>query len=287
MLRSVLQLVPATPNQAENLTILQSLPSEKLPALDPFLLLHHIGPEEFPPGNQGLPFGPHPHRGFETVTLVLAGEVMHQDSRGNKGTVGAGGVQWMTAARGIIHSENTTREFRREGGTLELLQLWVNLPAARKMEQPSYQNLPAEALPTMELDGGWCLLTAIAGHWEGVRGPVRSLLPGLRLALVRLAALGTYAVEVSSEHTILLYVVRGQVSVNGTVVPAQTQVQLSSVGTGLHLRAETESLVLLASAPPLNEPVVQQGPYVMNTTSQIMEAMRDYQMGRMGVYIEE
>jgi redox-sensitive bicupin YhaK (pirin superfamily) len=287
MLRSILQLVPATPNQAEDLTILQPLPSEKLPALDPFLLLHHIGPEEFPPGNQGLPFGPHPHRGFETVTLVLAGEVVHQDSRGNRGTVGAGGVQWMTAARGIIHSENTSREFRREGGTLELLQLWVNLPAARKMEQPSYQNLPAEALPTMELDEGWGILTAVAGQWEGLRGPARSLLPGLRLALLRLATLGVYMTKMAEGQTILLYVVRGEVHVNGTPVPARTQVQLSSAGTGLHLRAETESLVLLASALPLNEPVVQQGPYVMNTTSQIMEAMRDYQMGRMGVYIEE
>jgi redox-sensitive bicupin YhaK (pirin superfamily) len=221
------------------------------------------------------------------VTLVLAGEVKHQDSRGNQGTVGAGGVQWMRAARGIIHSENTTPSFRQNGGTLELLQLWLNLPAARKMEQPSYQNLPMEALPTLELDEGRSLLTVIAGEWEKQHGPARSMLPGLRLALLRLAHLGSYASKEAEGHTILLYVVRGEVSVNGATVPAQTQVQLSTAGTGLLLRAEAESLVLLASAPPLNEPVVQQGPYVMNTPSQIMEAMRDYQMGRMGIYIEE
>lgn len=266
---------------------MQPLPSEKLPALDPFLLLHHIGPKVFPPDNGGLPFGPHPHRGFETVTLVLAGEVEHQDSRGNRGIVGAGGIQWMAAARGIIHAENTTPRFRRNGGTLELVQLWLNLPAARKMEQPRYHNVPANALPTKELDAGQGLLTVIAGPWEELRGPVHSLLPQLRLGLIRLAALGAYTPEVPAGHTILLYIIRGEVSVNGVSALAQTLVNLSPDGNTIQLRATAESLVLLASAPPLHEPVVQQGPYVMNTTSQIMEAMRDYQMGRMGVFIAE
>lgn len=284
LLRPLLALIPATPNHAQDLPILQPLPSEPLPALDPFLLLHHIGPVTFAPHNDGLPFGPHPHRGFETVTLVLEGAVEHQDSRGNYGTVGPGGVQWMTAARGIIHAENLPPELRRSGGQLELLQLWLNLPAARKMEQPAYQNLPAERLPRVLLGEG-AQLTVVAGEWEGTRGPVHSLLPGLRLALLQLAAATGYAMSLSSVETVLCYVVRGEVLIQNQLVPAHTLVEFAAEGEEIELHASAGALVLLATAPPLREPVVQQGPYVMNTTTQVMEAMRDYAMGRMGVFI--
>ncbi|GGG53955.1 quercetin 2,3-dioxygenase [Hymenobacter glacieicola] len=263
---------------------MQPLPSDQLPTLDPFLLLHHIGPVAFAPDNAGLPFGPHPHRGFETVTLVLEGEVEHQDSRGNHGTVGAGGVQWMTAARGIIHAENLPPDFRRRGGRLELLQLWLNLPAARKMEQPAYQNLPAAALPTVAL-ANCGKLTAVAGEWEGQRGPVHSLLPGVRLAVVHLPAGGQYAVVIPAAETVLCYLARGEAKLNGQAVPAQTLVMFGDKGEGIELLATTAAVLLLAAAPPLREPVVQQGPYVMNTTTQVMEAMRDYALGRMGVFI--
>lgn len=263
---------------------MQPLPSERLPALDPFLLLHHIGPVTFEPYNDGLPFGPHPHRGFETVTLVLEGEVEHQDSRGNYGTVGAGGVQWMTAARGIIHAENLPADLRRRGGRLELLQLWLNLPAARKMEQPAYHNLPAERLPLLQPAEG-VQLTVVAGEWSGVRGPVPSLLPGLRLAFLRLAPTASYTTLIGPSETVLCYVVRGEVVLQNQPVSAQTLVEFAAEGEEITFCASSDVVVLLAAAPPLREPVVQQGPYVMNTTTQVMEAMRDYALGRMGVFI--
>ncbi|WP_400190769.1 pirin family protein [Hymenobacter sp. B81] len=281
--RSVQQIVPATPTRAEYLTIFQPLPAAGLDALDPFLLLHHIGPVPFPPDNVGLPFGPHPHRGFETVTLVLQGDVLHHDSRGNRQVIGAGGVQWMTAARGIIHAENTSAEFRRVGGTLEILQLWINLPARLKMEQPRYQGLPADMLPVVAAGRGQ--LTVVAGTWGAVRGPAQSPM-GVQLAMLRLPAGEEFALRAEPAHTVLCYVLHGAVRANGQPAAGHSLVQLGTDGDTLALRAEEDAVLLLGTAAPLDELVVQHGPFVMNTQTQIMEAMRDYQMGRMGVLHE-
>ncbi|KUG08831.1 pirin family protein [Solirubrum puertoriconensis] len=284
-LRTVLQLIPATPTRAEYLTLYQALPAAGVEQLDPFLLLHHIGPVSFPPHNQGLPFGPHPHRGFATVTIVLRGEVLHHDSRGNRQVVGAGGVQWMTAARGIIHAENVPRHFQDQGGELELLQLWINLPARLKMEQPVYQGLAAEELPPQPVAEGMGQLTTIAGKWQDVAGPARPLVP-VRLATLRMQPKANFSWEVPASHSALLYVVEGEVLVNGQAGGSRTPVQVASDGDQIVLQAQTAALLLLGAAEPLNEPVAQQGPFVMNNATQLMEAMRDYQMGRMGMLLE-
>lgn len=277
--------IPARPAEIDGLPIRHVLPAGALEQIDPFLLLDHIGPTVLEPYNAGLPFGPHPHRGFATVTLVLAGAVLHHDSRGNRQVVGAGGVQWMTAARGIIHAENIPRELRETGGELELLQLWLNLPARLKMEQPVYQGLPAEALPVVVSADGQAALTVVAGAWPGVTGPARPLSP-VRLALLRLQPGGTYEWRVEEPDSVLLYAVRGAVRVNGQPVSAHELLPLAAEGDTVTIQAETEALLLLGAAAPLNEPLARQGPFVMNTTTQLMEAVRDYQMGRMGMLME-
>jgi quercetin 2,3-dioxygenase len=271
--------------EIDGLPIRHALPAGALEQIDPFLLLYHIGPTALEPYNAGLPFGPHPHRGFATVTLVLAGAVLHHDSRGNRQVVGAGGVQWMTAARGIIHAENISRELRETGGELELLQLWLNLPAQLKMAQPVYQGLPAEALPVVAAEDGRAQLTVVAGAWPGATGPARPLSP-VRLALLRLRAGAAYDWLVEPADNALLYLVRGAGRVNGQPVAAHELLPLAADGDQVRIEADTEVLVLLGAAAPLNEPVARQGPFVMNTTTQLMEAMRDYQMGRMGMLLE-
>lgn len=277
--------IPARTAAIDGLPIRHALPVGALEQIDPFLLLDHIGPTVLEPYNAGLPFGPHPHRGFATVTLVLSGAVLHHDSRGNRQVVGAGGVQWMTAARGIIHAENIPRELRESGGELELLQLWINLPARLKMEQPVYQGLPAETLPVVALADDQAVLTVVAGSWSGATGPARPLSP-VRLALLRLRAGGTYAWRVEPAENALLYVVRGAVQVNGQPASAHELLPLAADGDTITIQAETDALLLLGAAAPLNEALARQGPFVMNTTTQLMEAVRDYQMGRMGMLLE-
>ncbi|MCC3158920.1 pirin family protein [Hymenobacter sp. 15J16-1T3B] len=276
---------PARAADLDGVLIHHALPVGTLEQIDPFLLLDHIGPVGLEPYNAGLPFGPHPHRGFATVTVVLAGAVLHHDSRGNRQVVGAGGVQWMTAGRGIIHAENLPRELRETGGKLELLQLWINLPAALKMEQPAYQGLPADALPVVTSDEGRAILTAVAGAWPGAQGPARPLRP-VQMALLQLQAGGRYEWSVGAELNAMVYAVRGAVRVNGAALASRQLLALANDGDTVVIEAGIEALLLLGAAQPLNEPLARQGPFVMNTTTQLMEAVRDYQMGRMGMLME-
>ncbi|GAB3833372.1 pirin family protein [Hymenobacter jeollabukensis] len=276
---------PARAADLDGVPMHHALPVGALEQIDPFLLLDHIGPVTLEPHNAGLPFGPHPHRGFATVTLVLAGAVLHHDSRGNRQTVGAGGVQWMTAARGIIHAENLPRELRETGGELELLQLWINLPAALKMEQPAYQGLPAERLPQVVSDEGRARLTAVAGNWPAAAGPAQPLHP-VQLALLQLQAGGRYEWRVDEPANAFVYAVRGTVRANNQPLQTRELLPLAADGDTVELRAEADALLLLGAAAPLNEPLARQGPFVMNTTTQLMEAVRDYQMGRMGMLME-
>ncbi|UOQ52189.1 pirin family protein [Hymenobacter cellulosivorans] len=167
ILKPVRRRIVAERLEQEHLTTYQPLPSRFAEQLDPFLLLHHTGPEELEPHGRGLPFAPHPHRGFETVTFILAGDVRHHDSRGNTGVIGAGGVQWMTAGLGIVHSENISRELRATGGTIEYVQLWINLPARLKRTQPRYQGVSAAQIPVVALPNEHGTVRVVAGHWQG------------------------------------------------------------------------------------------------------------------------
>ncbi len=173
MARTVRALHPAARDDIADLQTRRPLPGPGIEMLDPFLFLNHHGPQVYPPHNGGLPFGPHPHRGFETVTFILEGDLLHRDSGGHESVIRAGGVQWMTAGRGLVHAELSSPEFMREGGPLEILQLWVNLPASLKMTQPRYTGLQKEQIPAISQGGS--TVNLIAGRFEGRSGPLRPL----------------------------------------------------------------------------------------------------------------
>lgn len=283
--RSVKQLVKAQRSQEGDLVLYQPLPTAQLRLLDPFLLLHHHGPHRYEPDNAGLPFGPHPHRGFEAVSFIFEGSVEHHDSRENRSTIHAGGVQWMTAARGIVHSENVPKAFREKGGTLEIIQLWINLPAQLKMAQPNYQGVQKEDIPTVHFDNGKAAINVVAGNWNEVKGAVSSI-TGVQAYTINMKAGGTLSLDVAESRNVLLYVLHGDIMVNGSQVKDRTLVHFNNDGTNIHLEAAADTLILFCTGEPINEKVMQYGPFVMTTQSEIMEAMRDYQMGKMGVLVD-
>jgi redox-sensitive bicupin YhaK (pirin superfamily) len=284
--KSIKAIIKADRHVAGEHPMRQPLPAGTLDYLDPFILLHHHGPYHFGPNNAGLPFGPHPHRGFETVTLIYQGDVQHQDSRGHNSIIGAGGVQWMTAARGIVHSENTSKAFRENGGDFELIQLWINLPAALKMSQPVYQGLQKDELPVTTEDDGRVSVQVIAGQWNDTDGPVNSV-TGIDLFNLDLQPGATVNTSIVPERNVLLYVLRGPVTVNGRLVNAGELVHFGNDEAGITITSEKAAKVLLGSGEQISEPIATHGPFVMNNTTEIMEAFRDYQMGKMGILIEE
>jgi redox-sensitive bicupin YhaK (pirin superfamily) len=173
--KTIKRVHPAIRDDIGDLLTQRPLPGPDASQIDPYLFLNHHGPQVYPPGNRGLPFGPHPHRGFETVTFIISGALMHKDSAGHDSIIGPGGVQWMTAGSGLIHAELSPPAFMREGGPLELLQLWVNLPARLKMSPPKYTGLQAADIPVIAEDGGKVSLQLVAGQWQQQRGPIASL----------------------------------------------------------------------------------------------------------------
>jgi quercetin 2,3-dioxygenase len=251
-------------------------------ANDPFLLLDYAAPREFAPAAKPRGVGAHPHRGFETVTIVLQGEVEHRDSAGNHGVVGPGDVQWMTAASGVIHEEFHSHAFTERGGTFEVLQLWVNLPSRNKREAPAYQDLRARDIPLVPLANGGGTARVIAGELLGARGPAKTHSPLLIADLAFKAGVPT-TLELPEGQTSLLVVRSGRVQVHaGEAIDGVALVTLSRDGKEMELTAEADSAVLVLSGEPLGEPVVGSGPFVMNTAEEIREAYRDYQTGKMG-----
>ncbi len=260
----------------------QPLPNHEFNSIDPFLLVHHHGPHKFAPYNQGLPFGPHPHRGFETLTFIYSGEIEHADSQGHTSVIAPGGVQWMTAGRGIVHSENIPQHLRENGGEMEIIQLWMNLPKKLKMTPPAYQGLQAEKIPVAFSEDGLVETQIISGNFKDLIGPAKSL-TNLQVLNVKANKGGkeTYIIPVSSN--ILFYVLHGEVKVNGKLAIDHQLVEFVNSGETIEIETSAKSRFILASGEPLNEPVVSQGPFVMNNTTEILQAMRDYQMGKMGV----
>jgi len=250
--------------------------------LSPFLLLDYAGPAQFSPAARPRGVGEHPHRGFETVTIVYQGEVAHRDSVGNSGLIGPGDVQWMTAASGILHEEFHSPAFTRNGGALEMAQLWVNLPAEHKMTAPQYQTLLDANIPRVDLPAGAGSVRVIAGHYEGRGGPATTFSP-LNVWDVRLLAGHTASLSVPEGHTAAIAVLRGSVKVNGSrrVVDAELLV-LDRAGDAVNIDADANSTVLLLSGVPIPEPIVGYGPFVMNSKEEIETAMRDFQSGKFG-----
>lgn len=277
--RSVRRIHHASRDDIGDLITRRPLPNPRLEQIDPFLFLNHHGPQTYGPGNQGLPFGPHPHRGFETVTFILEGSLAHRDSGGHDSVIHSGGVQWMRAGSGVVHSEVSPPEFLRSGGPLEIIQLWVNLPSTEKMTAPRYLGLQTEDIPRIELDDGRITVRLISGSWDDCEGPF-STTTDIHLSTIRLREGASLPMEIASDRSVLLYVVRGEAVIDDVTLATFTLAELESAGSHFELRAEDEALILLGHAPPIGEPVAAHGPFVMNTVEEIMDAIRDYQAGR-------
>ncbi|MBV7570336.1 pirin family protein [Pseudomonas sp. PDM27] len=250
--------------------------------ISPFLLLDHAGPAEFTPTTERRGVGQHPHRGFETVTIVYKGELEHRDSTGSGGKIGPGDVQWMTAASGILHEEFHSDGFAKSGGTLEMVQLWVNLPARDKMADPGYQTILDADIPSIALKNNAGSLRLIAGEFDGHKGAARTFTP-VDLWDIRLNAGKSLTLDLHEGRNTALVVLRGTVQVNGLEPVRQGQLALfDRKGDQLTLEASEGAVVLLLSGEPIDEPIVGHGPFVMNTEQEIHQAFADFQSGRFG-----
>ncbi len=250
--------------------------------LSPFLLLDYAGPAPFKATEHRRGVGEHPHRGFETVTIVYQGELEHRDSTGAGGRIGPGDVQWMTAGAGILHEEFHSADFARQGGTLEMVQLWVNLPAKDKMAAPGYQTLLERDIPVVELPDNAGSLRVIAGEYGRRPGPARTFSP-MDVWDLRLNARGSVRLPVAAGRTLALVVLRGTVEINGAEIAREGQlVVLDREGADVMVEANNEASLLLLSGEPLDEPIRGYGPFVMNTEAQIAEAIEDFNSGNFG-----
>jgi quercetin 2,3-dioxygenase len=250
--------------------------------LSPFLLLDYAGPASFAPTADRRGVGEHPHRGFETVTIVYQGEVQHRDSTGAGGTIGPGDVQWMTAGAGILHEEFHSQAFAKSGGTLDMVQLWVNLPAKDKMTIPSYQTLLRRDIPVIELPDGSGSLRVIAGKHGGKRGPAHTF-SAMDVWDLRLLQGRSVCLPFKAGHTAALVILHGAVQVNGSPSTREAQFVLLDREAGeVLLEANSDAAVLVLSGEPLNDPIVGYGPFVMNSEAQIAEAFEDFNAGRFG-----
>jgi redox-sensitive bicupin YhaK (pirin superfamily) len=262
-----------------DLTTRRPVPGPGIDQVDPFLFLNHHGPQVYPPRNRGLPFGPHPHRGFETVTFILTGELAHRDSAGHESIIKEGGIQWMTAGRGLVHAELSPEEFKRSGGALEILQLWVNLPSRLKMVAPRYIGLQRDEIPAVPTPDGKGTVHLVSGRWQGRSGAMQPLLD-IFLSTVELRAGGRVEFPGVGGRNVFLYVVRGTVEIAGQRAEQYHLVELSDAGDTVEVAAVTEAVLLVGHAEPLGEPVVAYGPFVMNTREEISQAIADYHAGK-------
>lgn len=249
--------------------------------LDPFIFLNHHGWQEYQPNNNGLPFGPHPHRGFETVTFILEGDLIHKDTSGATSIINSGGVQWMTAGSGLVHTEISSEEFKAKGGPLEILQLWVNLPAKHKMTRPKYIGLQKEDIPTVSWNNEKVIAQIVSGKWDGTNGPVQSF-SDIHLASIRFKEGGRQTFSIEADKTIFLYVVKGHMLINGETAQMHHLLEFNRDGKIIEMKAVSDAVILFGYASAFHEPFVAYGPFVMNTQEEIMQAYEDYNNGKFG-----
>jgi hypothetical protein len=258
----------------------QPLPSQELNGVSPFLLLHHAGPSVHAARELKARLSPHPHRGFEPVTFLFNGKMHHKDSTGSEGFLEGGDVQWMTAGSGIIHSEGPSEAFAEEGGTIELVQLWVNLPRAHKMTKPKYQDIKRSTIPVIKENGFDFKL--VAGSFKGSTGPATTFTPILAM-MVDVTKGAETAIPVPESFNALVYVLDGQLETTGGHLHTGNMAVYENDGEGIHLHAVSAGKLLLLAGEPIREPVASYGPFVMNYPGEIKQAIMDYETGRMGV----
>ncbi len=287
MYKNVRHLIPAHEVNMGGIRLKQALPANNITRVDPFLLLHHgkfTSTGDAPAIQQGL--GPHPHRGFSPVSFVIEGEVHHRDSRGNNQIAKNGEVQWMHAGAGIIHSERPSKDLADRNGTQEVIQLWINSPANKKMQEPNYQFISETEIPVFRSEDKLITNKLIAGKYDGLQSKIRTE-SQLLIIWSESQPGGTQTLSIPQEFNTLLYVIKGEMILTGYgKVEKENLVIFDDHEANIELTADSSTQFLLLAGAPIHEKVVQHGPFVMNTSTEIMEAMRDYQMGKMGVLIE-
>lgn len=288
MHKKVKYLLPASDVNMGGVIVKQPLPTQHVQQVDPFLLLHHAKfsfTDLAPAKQQGL--GPHPHRGFTPVSFVIKGEVHHRDSRGNNQIAKAGEVQWMHAGSGIIHSERPSQALVEENGMHEIIQLWINSPADKKMNQPKYQYVKEEDIPVFASEDGQVQNKLIAGEFNGLRGKIQTE-SELLILWSKAKSGGTQTFSIPEKFNATIYIISGELRVKGFgKVEEESLIFFENEHTDIEITANADTEFVVLAGVPIDEKVVQQGPFVMNTETQILEAMRDYRMGKMGILIEE
>lgn len=262
----------------------QPIPTEEIELIDPFVLLHHYGPYPINELNNPFDLGPHPHRGFEPITFLIEGEQLHRDSLGNESVVKSGDVQWTTAGRGIVHAEGPTKDFVKRGGDLEGIQLWLNLPAEKKMIPAQYQHVANDDFRVVTSPDQKVEVQVIAGVLDETYGRIATQTP-VNAFMIDVKESGKIEIPFPNSHQGLVYLIKGEVIINESETLKFNENQLvwfEQDGEGFSLEGITESKILFLSGAPFNEKITSWGPYVMNTQTEIMEALRDYQQGKMG-----
>lgn len=278
-MKTVKKIIPSEKkNLGPKQFVMSPLPNQWVEQISPFIMLDHFGPKYIPAGE---PFfvPPHPHRGFAPVTILFDGEVEHKDSFGNIGRIKGGDVQWMTAGSGVVHSEGATESFSETGGVLHLIQLWINLPAAYKMTTPSYQEIKSDSIPVLQ--EGKCQVRVIAGAYKNLEGPAKTFSP-VSLLHVIIPEGQEVTIEVAKGLTASYYLTKGETKVDEYEVPAQHLVWLSDEGNNITVKAIRDSELLFMAGETINEPLVSYGPFVMNSKTEIIQAIHDYENGLMG-----
>ncbi len=287
-MKNVKQLLYAHPYDMGGFPIRQPFPTNSIDHIGPFILLHHAlvkVPKHIAPKNAGV--GPHPHRGFAPVTFIFEGAVHHRDSRGNSSIVEKGGVQWMNAGMGVIHSERPPENIHEIGGIQEIIQLWVNIPAKHKKDIPEYIPLTKDQITTEYFDENKVKLNVVAGEVNTIKGSINGLSP-LSAASIEIKESGSFRIDVPHQFETVVYILSGKIKVKGYgMVDHHHAVLFENEGDHIEFEATEESRILYLSGEKINEKMVAQGPFVMNSETEIMEAYRDYQMGKMGILIEE
>lgn len=282
-MRTVTAIHTAVSEPIGDLITYRAMPTQAVPidAIEPFILLNHHGWQQYAPHNNGLPFGPHPHRGFQTVTFILQGDLTHKDSSGAASIIGEGGVQWMVAGSGLVHAEVSSEEFKAKGGPLEILQLWINLPARLKMMHPAYTGLQRHEIPTISYHDGKVVAHIISGRWGSLQGPVHTP-TDIHLSYATFTKGGEWRLSVPADQNIFCYIVKGEVIVNGSVAHMHNLVQFGHDSEEVMMIATDDALILFGYAAPFKEPIVPYGPFVMNSEEEIRQAFADYRAGKFG-----
>lgn len=281
-LRNIKQVTFAQEFQMGPMRVKQPLPAKELDQLSPFILLHHAGPDHHKAGEPRTRLNAHPHRGFEPVTFLFQGKIHHKDSLGNEGFLNAGDVQWMTSGKGIIHSEGPSSEFAKEGGNIELIQLWVNLPREHKMTDPKYQDIKKDQMPVINENENNIQLQLVAGEYKNVRGPASTFTPILAM-MVHFKKGAKTVFEIPATFNAMIYVLDGIIDSNRKQVEKLNMAVFDNAGDGIDFNALSDGKLLFLAGEPINEPLVSYGPFVMNYPAEIKEAMLDYETGKMGV----